>query len=60
MASPDGSAVTESVIFILTTPGLVGEYVAACVKKQCKYFGTLFSSHKLAIQSLPNFGYQQF
>lgn len=60
MASPDGSAVTESVIFILTTPGLVGEYVAACMKKQCKYFGTLFSSHKLAIQSLPNFGYQQF
>ena len=57
MASPDGSAVMESVIFISTSPGLVGKYVTACMKKQCKYFGMLFSSH-LAIQSLPNFSYQ--
>lgn len=45
MESPDGSAVTESVIFMSTTPGVAGEYVAACAKKKCKYFGVFFSKH---------------
>jgi len=45
MESPDGAVVTESIVFMATTtPGIVGEYVAACAQRKCKYFGTFFQT----------------
>ena len=59
MESPDGSTVSESVIFMATTPSVAGEYVTTSAKKKCKYFGVFFSKH-LTIQLAPNFGIINF
>ncbi|KIM36358.1 hypothetical protein M413DRAFT_31775 [Hebeloma cylindrosporum] len=56
MESADGSLYTESAVFRTRTPGLAGEYVAACARKKCKYFILLerfYTRFGLPIRSYP-------